>query len=136
VNGLPDKHVVTSFLERRGLILLLKRSDRVGSFRGYWAGVSGYVEAEPDQQSLTEIFEETGLSAGELTLLKKGPELTLDDPDNGVRWVVHPYYYHVDPRADIAIDWEHTATCWIRPEQIEEYDTVPLLKEALRCVLP
>ena len=56
--------VVTCFLTHRGRILLLKRSDRVGSYRGRWAGVSGYMETEPDAQALVEIFEETGLAAG------------------------------------------------------------------------
>ena len=56
--GLPEKHVVTCFLECQGSILLLKRSQQVGSFKGRWAGVSGYVEGSVDAQSLIEIEED------------------------------------------------------------------------------
>ena len=44
LSGVEERHVVTGILRQRGRILLLKRSDEVGSYRGLWAGVSGFVE--------------------------------------------------------------------------------------------
>ncbi len=127
----PEKHVVTSFLECRGRILLLKRSQQVGSFRGRWAGVSGYVEHPADEQSLIEIEEETGLSTKDVYLVKKGEPLTLDDADNRTRWVVHPFLYRTRSQDCVKTDWEHCEARWIKPEELDDFNTVPLLKEAL-----
>ncbi len=45
-----DAEVVTCFLLRRGeggdTLLLLRRSDRVSTYQGLWASVSGYLESE------------------------------------------------------------------------------------------
>ena len=134
MSQLSEKHVVTCFLECQGKILLLKRSERVGSFRGRWAGVSGFIETSADEQSLTEIREETGLAADDVSLLKKGEVMAAED--EGIRWVVHPYLFRISDRNKIRTDWEHCDLCWISPAEIEDYPTVPMLKEALERVYP
>ena len=108
----------------------------MGSYRGRWAGVSGYVESTPDEQALTEIGEETGLEPEDVHLLKKGKVLRVDDEGLGVRWMVHPYLFHVKERGKIRTDWEHTGTKWIAPREIGDYPTVPRLKETLERVYP
>ena len=113
---------------------MLKRSQRVGSFKGRWAGVSGYVEGSPYAQSLIEIGEETGLSPAEVTLVKKGEQLAVDDSETKVRWIIHPYLYHTGLQNQIKTDWEHSEYCWIKPGEMDKYDTVPMLKEAFQCV--
>lgn len=135
-NSLPEKHVVTCFLESNGEILLLRRSQQVGSYHGIWAGVSGYVETTPDEQSLTEIREETGLQLTDLQLLRKGETLTVEDAELGVRWLVHPYLFHISDRGKIRIDWEHQETRWISPKDIGDFATVPRLKEILDSIYP
>ena len=70
--GVRPTHVVTCFLLRQDTaeprMLIVQRSQRVGSYHGQWAGVSGFVETgiTPDEQAYTEIREETGL---ELSLI-------------------------------------------------------------------
>ncbi|GAI08379.1 unnamed protein product, partial [marine sediment metagenome] len=54
-----------------GEILLLRRSERVGSYRGRWAGVSGYIEKTPDEQAMVEIEEETSLRGETTSLINK-----------------------------------------------------------------
>jgi 8-oxo-dGTP diphosphatase len=131
---LQEKRVVTCFLESAGEILILRRSEAVGSYRGRWAGVSGYVESTPDEQALTEIEEETSLARTEVTLVKKGEPLAVEDEGLGVRWLIHPYRFRIKDRDKIKIDWEHKEARWIKPEDIDEYPTVPKLKEALARV--
>jgi len=132
---LQEKRVVTCFLESDNEILILRRSGEVGSYRGRWAGVSGYIESSADEQALTEIEEETGLGRGEVKLLKKGEPLDVEDEGLGIRWVVHPYLFRIKDRDKIRIDWEHKEARWIKPEDIDNYPTVPKLKEALSRVL-
>ena len=69
---LQEKRVVTCFLESDGEILILRRSQRVGSYQERWAGVSGYVETTADEQALVEIEEETSLCGEDLKLVKRG----------------------------------------------------------------
>jgi 8-oxo-dGTP diphosphatase len=132
---LQEKRVVTCFLESGGEILILRRSGEVGSYRGRWAGVSGYIESSADEQALTEIEEETNLRRGEVKLIKKGEPLAVEDEGLGIRWVVHPYLFRIKDRDKIRIDWEHKEARWIKPEDIDNYPTVPKLKEALSRVL-
>ncbi len=132
---LQEKKVVTCFLESEDQILLLRRSQQVGSYQGRWAGVSGYIETTADEQALTEIAEETSLSAEEVKLVRKGKPLAVEDKKLGVRWIVHPYLFQIKDRDKIKIDWEHKEARWIAPREINNYPTVPELKETLARVL-
>ncbi len=130
---IPEKHVVTCFLECDARILILRRSQMVGSYQGRWAGVSGYVETTADEQTLIEIEEETGLCPKDVELVKKGSPLEAEDED--IKWVVHPYLFRIKERDKVKIDWEHSNKRWIKPGEIDNYETVPRLKEALTRVL-
>ena len=133
-NNLQEKRVVTCFLESGGEILLLRRSGQVGSYQGRWAGVSGYIEKAPDEQALVEIEEEAGLCGEDLKLIKRGKPLPVEDEELGIRWVVHPYLFRIKDRGKIKIDWEHKEIRWINPKDIDNYQTVPMLKETLARV--
>ena len=113
----------------------MRRSEQVGSYQGRWAGVSGYVESASDEQALVEIEEEAGLSGEDITLVKKGEPLSIEDEKLGVRWVVHPYLFHIEERGKVRIDWEHKESKWIKPQEIINYQTVPSLRETLARVL-
>ena len=131
---MTEKQVVTCFLESDGEVLILRRSERVGSYQGKWAGVSGYVETTPDEQAMTEIREETGLNEVDIRLVKKGEPLPVEDKRLGIRWIVNPYLFHIADRGKVKIDWEHKEAKWIKPEEISDFQTVPRLKEALARV--
>ena len=136
-----EAKVVTCFLVRRSgggqEILLLRRSQRVSTYRGRWAGVSGYVEeTDPLTQAYTEIEEETGLAREDVQLLRTGEPLEVVDAEADRRWIVHPFLFEVREPARIRADWEHTETRWIRPKEIFQYETVPQLAETLMRVYP
>jgi 8-oxo-dGTP diphosphatase len=121
-------------LESDGRILLLRRSDKVGSYRGYWSGVSGYLESDPDSQALTEIREETGLLAEDVRLVKKSFPIPIEDPQNCKIWLVYPFLFHVKDRTKVRIDWENSELCWTEPDKLDEFVTVPGLKTVLSSV--
>lgn len=133
---LPKKHVVTCFLKCGDRILILRRSQKVSSFKGRWGGVSGYVESSADEQSLVEVREETGLCPDHILLIKKGELLEVDDPETGVRWVVHPYLYRIEDKDSVKLDWEHSECRWIAPGELSSFHTVPMLRETLEKVYP
>jgi ADP-ribose pyrophosphatase YjhB (NUDIX family) len=126
---LEEKHVVTCFLESQDKILLLKRSAKVSTYQGRWAGVSGYVEKSPDEQALTEIEEEISLGKEDIELVKRGEVLEVVDTKIGKKWIVHPYLFHIADPDKVKINWEHKEARWIDPKDIDKYETVPMLKE-------
>ncbi len=131
---LQEKRVVTCFLKSENDILILRRSQQVGSYQGRWAGVSGYIETTADEQALVEIEEETSLCGEDLKLVKRGRPLLIEDEKLGIKWMVHPYLFHIKDRGKIKIDWEHKETRWLDPKKIGNYQTVPMLKETLARV--
>ena len=135
VNTMEEKHVVTCFLEHGGKILILRRSGRVSTYRRSWAGVSGYIETNADEQAFTEISEETELYKNDLKLVKKGKPLEVIDKDLNRKWIVHPFLFHVRSPEKIRTDWEHTEVKWIKPGELKKYETVPGLAKALTQVI-
>jgi 8-oxo-dGTP diphosphatase len=127
--------VVTAFVTRGPDLLVLRRSERVGTYRGRWAGVSGHLERnDPEAQAWIELAEELGLGVGDLTLLAAGAPLTIDDPAIGRAWRVHPFRFGLAPGASPRLDWEHVELRWIRPEELSSLKTVPGLLEAWQNV--
>lgn len=128
--------VVTVFLTHRSKILLLKRSGEVGTYKGHWAGVSGYLESNNAlDQALTEMAEEVGLNQEDVTLLRAGKPLEIVDRTRGRAWRVHPFLFAVHEPDKIRLDWENKEMRWILPEEIVQFQTVPALKEALERVI-
>jgi PncC family amidohydrolase len=132
---LEEKHVVTCFLEQSKLILLLRRSGRVGTYQRFWAGVSGYIETDALDQAFTEIREETGLFNNNIKLVRQGKPLEVIDLNLHRKWIVHPFLFHVLDPQKIMLDWEHTEFTWVKPKELERYKTVPGLAKALKAVL-
>ena len=73
--------VVTCILEHDGKILLFKRSNLVGTYRGLWGGVAGYVEESeiPYDTAIKEIRQEAGVSLDALVLIRKGDPIAFSD---------------------------------------------------------
>ncbi|WP_101294087.1 NUDIX domain-containing protein [Halegenticoccus soli] len=127
-------HVVTAFLRHRGEVLLVRRSDAVGTYAGMWGGVSGYVEGDPEgalADARREITEEVGIA--DASLVRAGDPLAVDDGDR--EWTIHPFLFAVETRAvepnEELADWE-----WTDPTAVLDRETVPALWEAYRRVAP
>ncbi len=130
------KRVVTCFLKRENKILILRRSENVGSYRGKWGGISGFVEEneKPLDTALKEIREETGIPKDKVRLLKEGESFEVRDRQLGRIWIVYPFLFETET-GEIVLDREHSDYRWIRPSELEKYETVPQLSKSLRNVL-
>ena len=129
---------MTVFLVRRDrdLILILRRSQRVGSFRGRWAGISGYLEREPLGQALLEVEEETGLTHDQVELLRTGTPFEVVDGERNIAWVVHPFLFAALEPDAVRLDWEHDELRWVDPAEIARLETVRELEHSLEAVYP
>jgi translation initiation factor 2B subunit (eIF-2B alpha/beta/delta family)/8-oxo-dGTP pyrophosphatase MutT (NUDIX family) len=146
---MDETHVVTCFLRNRGEVLLLRRSEAVGSYAGKWGGVAGHAEGDPDRAAREEIEEETGLLSA-CTLTRKGTTFEFEDSeaqsasesrakpgdaDLGTHWVVHPYLFDCERRA-VETDWETAESEWVHPTEILRRETVPQLWTSYSRVAP
>jgi ADP-ribose pyrophosphatase YjhB (NUDIX family) len=141
VNAPTD--VVTCFVMKKGadgrdVVLLVKRSDQVRTYRGHWAAISGYLEqgVAPLEQVREELREELGLTEEDALLVKAGEPLTFTDSAIGITWTVHPFLFRLREGSQIHTDWEASATHWMTPAEINTLQTVPMLREALARVYP
>jgi len=129
---MQEIHVVTCFVENDGLVLIVKRSSRVGTYRQRWSGISGYIESGKTalEQAWQELQEETGLNPANASLVKEGAVLSVNDAELNKSWFVHPFRFLAEGIDQVKLDWENTEHVWINPEQIHAYQTVPGLAEA------
>ena len=122
----PEYPVVSSLLFDGSKILLLKRSQKVGSFQGYWSCISGYIEQDelPLDAAIREIHEETRISSTEISLLQQ------NDPrfsDTG-EVIFKSFWFFFKVRnglSPILIDWEHDEFIWIEPRELKNFQAVP-----------
>jgi 8-oxo-dGTP pyrophosphatase MutT (NUDIX family) len=132
--------VATSLIINRNReLLILKRSDKVKTYKGFWGGVAGYIEKseKPIDTAYKEIREEVGLEKEEISLKKELESIKITDFYDNERyeWEIFVFLFELINKNDIKIDWEHSEYRWIRPSEIINYKTVPQLKEIVKKIL-
>jgi len=130
--------VLTCFIECQGKILLLKRSNRVGAYKGLWNTVAGYLdELRPLEDKVKEeLKEELGILENEIKELKLGEMYAFTDKEINKTWIIHPVLINLKAKPNIKLDWEHTEYIWIFPNEITNYHITPKLDESLKRVMP
>jgi 8-oxo-dGTP pyrophosphatase MutT (NUDIX family) len=128
--------VITVFVRCKKKYLLLKRSDKVGTYRGKWNAVGGYLdELKPIREKvLEELKEELGIDEKNISSIIFGKSYELVDKEVGKTWLVHPVLVEVK-KGTIKLDWEHTDYKWIELEELADFDTIPQLDRSLKNVL-
>jgi 8-oxo-dGTP pyrophosphatase MutT (NUDIX family) len=132
--------VATSLLiDDEGKLLILKRSEKVKTYKGMWGGIAGYVEEHenPYETALKEIKEEVGLEKDEIHFIKSLDPIRFTDFYNDERydWEIFAFLFKTEKKDKIDIDWEHSEYRWILTSEIAKYKTVPHLKEVVSKLL-
>ena len=125
--------IVTSFIRDNDKLLILKRSDKVKSMKGLWAGISGIIEnnEEPLKRAKIEIFEEVGISEEKITLVKSAKGMKVNSPQyQNHEWEVYPFLFEAK-NPTIELNWENSEYTWINIEELRNYETVPSLEKVL-----
>ena len=113
-------------VRRGGAILLQRREDN-----GTWGLPGGALEPGEtlEQTARRELLEETGLTAGALTLVDvySGPGFVVRYPDGFAAYVVGATYTTDDPEGDLVVDGDETrALGWFDvghlPDPINAYN--------------
>ena len=128
--------MATAVLTRSGRVLLVRRSARMSTMPGLWSCVSGVVEGGEAavDRALAEIREETGLRAGDVSLLRAGEPVRIEDPAGGRRprlgWDVSPFLFEARAQR-VRLNWENDGYAWARRSELGRYATVARLGEVI-----
>ncbi|MBO8183616.1 MAG: NUDIX domain-containing protein [Archaeoglobus sp.] len=129
--------VITVFVKYRDKILLLKRSDKVSTYKGKWNTVAGYLdEIRPiEEKVLEELGEELGIGEENILSIRIADPFEFKDSRIGKTWIVTPVLIELGKEPEITLDWEHTDYTWIHPDELKNFDTVPNLDKSLERAL-
>ncbi len=129
--------VVSVIIKYKDNILLLKRSDKVGNYRGKWNVVAGYLDDETPirEKALAEVREETGITNKDISAVKIFSPITIKDNVLKKIFIAHISLIALKSRPKIKLDWEHTAFKWVKPQDVRKFDVVYGLDKLLRRIL-
>ena len=125
--------IVTSFIQDNKKILILKRSEKVKSMKGLWAGISGIIEKDeiPLERAKIEIFEEVGILENEIRLIKSTKKVRINSPQyKNHEWEIFPFLFE-SKKPNVKLNWENSEFRWIEIEELKNYETVPSLEKIL-----
>jgi len=129
--------IVTSFIKDEQKILILKRSDKVKTMKGLWAGISGIIEKNetPLTRAKIEIFEETGIAEHKIKLIKSAEKLRVNSPQyENHEWEIFPFLFEAK-NPEIKLNWENSEYLWITIDELKNYNSVPSLEKVLLNLL-
>lgn len=129
--------IVTSFIKDNDKFLLLKRSNKVKTMKGLWAGISGIIENEEDplNRAKIEIFEELGITEDKIKFLKAASKMTVHSPQyENHEWEIFPFLFESN-NPTIKLNWENSEYRWVTVNEIKNYETVPSIDKVLLSLL-
>ncbi|MFB5621400.1 MAG: NUDIX domain-containing protein [Candidatus Nitrosomaritimum yanchengensis] len=129
--------IVTSFIKDNDKFLLLKRSNKVKTMKGLWAGISGIIENEEDplNRAKIEIFEELGITEDKIKFLKAASKMTVHSPQyENHEWEIFPFLFESN-NPTIKLNWENSEYKWVTVNEIKNYETVPSIDKVLLSLL-
>src|SRR5579884_2330966 len=129
--------IVLAVVRCGGRICVARRSQAVGTSRGLWSVVTGYVEpgTQPAAQAWRELDEELGLRPPLVRLLGGLPAVPLASPASGKRFRVFPFLFESQAECPVVLNWEHTDAAWVAPSRLTQSDCVPWQAEVVRTLL-
>lgn len=124
--------VVNVFVEHNGKVLILKRGQKVGTHRGYWCAVGGYIEGHDIlKNAKKEVREELNIETKRLKNYKIGKSFKFNDKEFDRIWHVHPVLFRLKSKPKIKLDWENTDYRWVKPEEVKKFKRVPMMERGL-----
>ena len=125
--------IVTSFIQDDQKILILKRSNKVKTMKGLWAGVSGIIEKNetPLTRAIIEIYEETGIFEDKINLIRIADVFRVNSPQyENHEWEIYGFLFGAK-NPQIKLNWENSEYKWIEKEELQKFSTVPSLEKVL-----
>jgi 8-oxo-dGTP pyrophosphatase MutT (NUDIX family) len=136
VTALPTE-IVLAVVRRGGRICLARRSQQVATSRGLWSVITGYLEpaTDPLSQAWTELSEELGLVAPDLTFVRRIEPVPLSSALSGKAFLVYPFLFDCKPAAQVVLNWENDDVEWVEPVRLASSDCVPWQQQLVDALL-
>lgn len=114
--------VINCVVKYKNKILIVKRSDKLNFYPGYWNVISGFLD---DHQTIKEkvteeLKEELGITKNKIISIKIGQIFDQEEPKYKKTWIVHPVLVLVKTDK-IKLDWEAQNYKWIYRKEIKHY---------------
>ncbi|MFE3845697.1 NUDIX domain-containing protein [Thermoplasmatota archaeon] len=129
--------VLTVFIVFNNKILLLKRSEKVSTYKNKWNTVTGYIDEKKPiyNKILDEIKEELGITKKDILSYNLYESFEFEDKKINKKWIIYPSKIELKNNPKIKLDWEHSEYKWIYPKDLFKYDIVPKLDLSLNKVI-
>lgn len=118
--------VINCLVRYNEKILLVKRSEDLNLYPGYWNGISGFLDDHKslEQKVKEEIKEELHVQAQDILSIQLGTIFHHEAPQMKKTWIVHPILVHI-ATDKIRLNWEAAEYAWITPERAKTYKLLP-----------
>ncbi len=128
--------VVDIVIEYKDEILILKRSDKVNTYKNFWMVPAGYMDQliSVEEQVKKELKEETGIEGINIENIKIGEIIKKHDPTIPKTWYIIPVLVTLKHKPEIILDWEHTEYKWVKISDLSKYKTVPGLSDVIKTL--
>ncbi|KAG7674773.1 putative translation initiation factor eIF-2B subunit 2-like [Nannochloris sp. 'desiccata'] len=140
------RDVITAFVRNpsNSSVLLVKRSEKVNTYKLHWGGVSGVVEGDENllKRAEQEILEEVGYASNQIKFVRTGRPLYVDDNSGKLYFVVHPFLFdlkgsnkasdddHILPK----LNWENLEAQFVPPQSLKKSPQQPLVPQLAETV--
>ena len=125
--------VLNCFVKFKGKILLLKRSNKVHAYKEMWNSIGGFIDEDKslNKKVLEELEEEINISKENIKKIIYTKPYEFYDKDINKKWIICPVLVELYKKPKIILNWEHTESKWIKPEQLKDFNIVPKLDKVL-----
>ncbi len=129
--------VLICFIKYKNKILLLKRSEKVSTYKNIWSTVAGFIDEEKPlkEKILEELKEELGILEKDIQKIKFAKPYEYNDKTIKKIWLRYPILVQLKQKPKIKLDFEHTEYKWLNPKEITKYKTAPNLQKTLKLVI-
>lgn len=129
--------VVNCVVQHKDRILLVRRSEKMKFYPGYWNGISGFLD---DYQSVREkvkeeVREEAGIAEEDVVAIIEGAVFEQDEPEYDKIWIVHPVLVQVN-NDKIKLDWEAQDYQWVAVNDAQKFNLLPGFEKVLEILFP
>ena len=127
--------VINCVVQYKDKILLVRRSEKMKFYPGYWNGISGFLDDEQSvpEKAKEEVREEAGLAEKDIVAITEGTIFEQDEPEYNKIWVVHPVLVQV-LTDNIKLDWEAQDYQWVAVSDAENFNLLPGFEKVLEVL--
>lgn len=124
--------VVNCVLKCKGKLLVVRRSEKLNFYPGYWNGISGFLDDQRslEEKVLDEVIAETGIKKKHIKKIRLGEIFDQEEPEYKKTWIVHPVLVEVETN-EVKLDWEAEKHRWCDHSEIKTLKLLPGFEKVL-----